>query len=100
MGWWGGGGLGARQNLHILWCAPCVWGARKLLHSELLRGLLGRAVLLPLTPPPPSSTPPPPSSAMVTRPSARKSALARLVLSAPEPLQPLFYLGWVGWLAG
>lgn len=29
---------------------------------------------------------------MVTRPSARKSALAKLVLSAPPRVQPLFYL--------
>ena len=32
-------------------------------------------------------------TAMVERPSARKSALAKLVLSAPKPLQPLVYLG-------
>lgn len=32
---------------------------------------------------------------MVTRPSARKSALAKLVLAAPAPVQPLFYL-WRG----
>ncbi|KAL4448970.1 hypothetical protein ABPG77_007687 [Micractinium sp. CCAP 211/92] len=31
-------------------------------------------------------------TAMVTRPSARKSALAKLVLSAPPRVQPLFYL--------
>ncbi|KAL4422696.1 hypothetical protein ABPG75_008893 [Micractinium tetrahymenae] len=31
-------------------------------------------------------------TAMVTRPSARKSTLAKLVLSAPPPVQPLFYL--------
>lgn len=31
-------------------------------------------------------------TAMVTRPSARKSALAKMVLAAPQPLQPLFYL--------
>lgn len=31
-------------------------------------------------------------TAMVTRPSARKSALAKLVLAAPAPVQPLFYL--------
>lgn len=31
-------------------------------------------------------------TAMVTRPSARKSALAKLVLSVPPPVQPLFYL--------
>ena len=30
---------------------------------------------------------------MVTRPSARKSALARVVLSVPAPVQPIFYLG-------
>lgn len=34
-------------------------------------------------------------TAMVMRPSARKSPLARLVLSAPESLRPLMYLGWV-----
>lgn len=32
---------------------------------------------------------------MVTRPSARKSALAKRVLSVPPPVQPLFYLWWV-----
>ncbi|KAI3430418.1 hypothetical protein D9Q98_005013 [Chlorella vulgaris] len=32
-------------------------------------------------------------TAMVMRPSARKSPLARLVLSAPESLRPLMYLG-------
>ena len=32
-------------------------------------------------------------TAMVTRPSARKGALSKLVLSCPERLQPLVYLG-------
>lgn len=32
-------------------------------------------------------------TAMVERPSARKSALAKLVLSAPKPVQPAVYLG-------
>ncbi|PSC73097.1 Membrane transporter [Micractinium conductrix] len=41
-------------------------------------------------------------TAMVTRPSARKSALARLVLSAPRRLQPVTYLAmhtFASWLS-
>lgn len=41
-------------------------------------------------------------TAMVERPSARKSALAKLVLSAPKPLQPMVYLGlhtFAAWLS-
>lgn len=40
-----------------------------------------------------SHIPLPRFTAMVERPSARKSALAKLVLSAPKPLQPVVYLG-------